>query len=183
MKPARMRRSWARLAPVAALAGAVGIGSVALLVEDREPPAPRVRATVAVPPGPIPCAPAHDVAAPSTGTSPRPRFDVPVVEAPPRPTGQADVARQGVQAPDLVAWVEDRTLEPTLRYAALRRLESVSPFDAVSVSLRCLDDTASLVRLNAIAVLTRTEDARAREALGRIDPRSQRLARALVARR
>lgn len=103
----------------------------------------------------------------------------------PEPRRLSEVVAQGARhAPgDLEVWVGDEALPPDVRYAALRRLEADAPADAVTAAIAVLDDPTSLVRLNAIAVLARSQDPRAKAALERVDARSRRLAHTLVARR
>lgn len=170
----RMPRRWARLGAVAAATCALGVSAVGLLLREEEaPPARPVT-------GPRPAAAAPEVAPTATPGAPALAPPAPA-PPPPRPTTIAGVA--AARAPtDLAAWVTDRTLEPRLRYTALRRLETEAPAEAVTAALAVLDDLAPLVRLNAIALLTRAQDLRAHTALAQLDDRSRRLAGALARR-
>jgi hypothetical protein len=62
----------------------------------------------------------------------------------------------------------------------LRRLEEVSAADAVKLAVELLDEKSPLLRLNAIALLTRSKAPEARLALGTLNERSRRLAGALA---
>lgn len=168
----RMPRRWARLGAVAMATCALGVSAVALLLHEEE--APPARPTTA----PVPRRPAPDglAVAPTTTRSGPPL-------APPRPAPTTIAEAVAARAPsDLSRWVCDRTLEPRLRYAALRQLEAEAPEEAVAAALAVLDDVTPLVRLNAIALLTRAQDPRAQTALAQLDDRSRRLAGALARR-
>ena len=88
-----------------------------------------------------------------------------------------------VDAPTLVGWVARADLEPQLRYAALRRLEQLSPRQAVQAAIERLEDPASLVRTNALAVLARSRDPDARRAIEGLDPRRREVAARIAAGR
>lgn len=166
-----MPRRWARLGAVAAATCALGVSAVALLLhEEASPPA---RPATGPAPRPTPLV-ASAVAHTTTRT-------VIEVAPPARPTTIAGVAAARASS-DLAAWVTDPTLEPRLRYTALRRLETEAPEEAVTAALAVLDDVTPLVRLNAIALLTRARDPRAQTALAQLDDRSRRLAGALARR-
>jgi HEAT repeat protein len=80
-----------------------------------------------------------------------------------------------------VSWSGDETLEPSARYAALRRLEELGDREAVvDAAVRLLDENDEFLRVNAIAVLTRTDTDRARAALAKRPERDQRLAETLT---
>lgn len=161
------------------LMAAAALGACTLVVAvllDEEPVAPRTHVVLPAPPRPRPAAP--QVAAVESRR-------VPLAATPrPAPRGVGDVLRQDaqVQPSELAGWVRDRALAPQARYAALRRLEVERPDEAVTAALAVLDDQAELVRLNAIAVLTRAKDPRAATALAALDDRSRRLATALTRR-
>lgn len=190
----RLSRSRVRLGLMTL--GAAGLGTLAihaLLVEDVEDaaPAPARRAVsqdlarlgtpapTTAAGSPDPAGQAAERVAPAPGPQAK---DSPPAPAPRR---LSEVLAQGARhAPgDLEVWVGDEALPPDVRYAALRRLEADAPADAVTAAIAVLDDPTSLVRLNAIAVLARSQDPRAKAALERVDARSQRLAHTLVARR
>lgn len=189
-----MSRAWPRLALLAATVAASGVGAGALLVDD-EPggttPKPIVRTFDPPRAAPTPAAasesePAYgggsSVAGPTSARAPV-VITPPVVEAKTTTPKRVNDVTLAAEPADLTLWVQDPTLEPTLRYSALRRLEALAPAEAVTAAIAALNDAAPLVRLNAIAVLSRHDDPRAKEALTRIDSKSQRLAQALVARR
>ena len=195
MTSLRMPRAWARLAAAAALASALGSGAAAVLLEE-DPPAPaedgtEARITKAEVATVATAARGHgqttsaeevsyvDLSTPTAAARTNVAWSpaAPPPAAPPASVRQ--VATTASTPAELGAWVSDRSLAPQLRYTALRRLEGLAPADAVTAAIGCLDDTASLVRLNAIALLARIDDPRAKTALARVDPRSQRLAQAL----
>lgn len=171
----RMPRRWARLGAVAVATCALGVSAVALLLHEEE--APPARPTTS--PVPRRAAPDGLAVAPATTRS-GPSL------APPRPAPTTIAEAVAARDPsDLARWVGDRTLEPRLRYAALRQLEAEAPEEAVAAALAALavlDDVTPLVRLNAIALLTRAQDPRAQTALAQLDDRSRRLAGALARR-
>jgi hypothetical protein len=171
MKPThRLPRAWVRLGAVASVTGAFGFGAVSLLVDEQAPrPAART-ATSAAPRAESP-APVTTAATlhPEPARAPEPA----------RPASVGDVQAAADPA-DLARWVGDATLEPTLRYAALRRLEAVSPAEAVTVAATCAQDPAPLLQKNALALLARADSPLARAELARLDSKDQRLARALA---
>lgn len=196
MTSLRMPRAWARLAAAAALASALGAGAAAVLLEqDPSTPAEdgttkalvakaEVASVATAARGGGQTTSAEEVSYVDLSTptaAARTSVAWSPAAAPPAapPASVRQVATTASTPAELGAWVSDRSLAPQLRYTALRRLEGLAPADAVTAAIDCLDDTASLVRLNAIAVLSRIDDPRAKTALGRVDPRSQRLAQAL----
>jgi len=168
-----MPRRWARLGVVAMATCALGVSAVALLLHEEVAPPSRPTTTPVSTPGAVAVAP--------TATRSTPQL------APPRPAPTTIAEAEAARAPsDLARWVADRSLEPRLRYTALRRLETEAPEEAVTAALAVLDDVTPLVRLNAIALLTRAQapeaKARAQTALAQLDDRSRRLAGALARR-
>lgn len=184
----RLGRARVKLALIAVGGAAVGVLAVAALTaEDR--PLPRGVSADSV---------AHldrdplQVESPSLVHAPQPApvasasaTQAPATPSPPAPADLAAVLAPTTRHPDaaLAAWVRDASLPPNVRYGALRRLETERPDEAVSAAIEVLEDTTALVRLNAIAVLARSQDPRAGAALARVDARSQRLAQNLLARR
>ncbi|MAZ92345.1 MAG: hypothetical protein CMF76_10345 [Maricaulis sp.] len=83
----------------------------------------------------------------------------------------------------LQSWSLDETLPAEVRYTALRLLEKASAPEALRVSRKLLSDSSSLVRLNAVGVLTRSSDPAAQASLEALDPRTRPLAKKLIARR
>lgn len=73
----------------------------------------------------------------------------------------------------LAAWAEDATLSGPLRLTALRRLSELAPGEAVPVAARLVGDSDELLRINALALLARTSDARAREVVAGLVPADQ----------
>ncbi len=120
---------------------------------------------------------------------------VSVAEPAPRPDEDPPASPRAVYARSatsdeparLAFWVGDADLEPPVRYAALRRLAELDPGKAVVVALQRLGDPEPMVRLNALALLARSPDARARRAIAELDPevrrQAERLASATGARR
>lgn len=182
----RLARTRVKLALIGAGGALVGVAAVAaLLAEDRPlPVGVRVDSLAQLPnreTGPTAPAPR---AAPPAQVAPEPSASPSLAVAPaPATFGAVLDPRSSPDAASLAAWVQDGALAPNVRYAALRRLEAEHPTSAVSTAIAVLDDTCSLVRLNALAVLARSQDPRAAEALARTDARSQRLAQNLLARR
>lgn len=190
---APMPRAWVRLGAVVAVATGLGFGVMGLLLSEDEPVATTKRSSAQRSPQPYTPG-AVTSARPPNIAQPLPSAKVPKaapvspiysaqLPRPEKPTSMREVANGAANHQDLAAWVQDKSLDPSLRYSALRRLEKQSAKDAIPAAIGCLEDTAQLIRLNAIAVLSRSDDPRAKEALARIDPQSQRLAQALVARR
>lgn len=105
----------------------------------------------------------------------------PAPAAPARP--QQVYAERTPEAAQLATWASDTQAEAEVRYTSLRRLEADHPDAAVETALALLGDETSLVRLNAIAVLQRSADPRAAQALAGLTGRDQRLAQALAKRR
>lgn len=181
MKPrpstVRTPRAALRLGLMAAAALCACTLVVAVLLDEDEPQRPRTHVASPAPSRSAPVTPSVATIASRA---------VPVASAPVRlaPQGVGDVLRQDrqVQPTELAGWVRDRSLTPLARYAALRRLEQERPEAAVTAALGLLDDTAELVRLNAIALLGRTKDPRAATALATLDDRSRRLAMAAARR-
>ncbi|MCW8138076.1 MAG: hypothetical protein KIT58_04135 [Planctomycetota bacterium] len=177
----RLSRRWVRLGLGTALVGGLALLSASALLET-DAPTSRPPVTRVAAPAPAPPTAEVDPTPTVTGATATRR----VREAPPRPAPRTvgDVLRQdaSLDHADLAAWVVDRALASEVRYGALRRLEQDDPSEAVTAALRVLDDVTPLVRLNAIAVLTRSQDPRAAAALERLDDRSRRLATALARR-
>lgn len=183
----RLARTRVKLALIGAGGALVGVAAIAaLLAEDRPlPVGVRVDSLAQLSPErdsapavPSRAAPLPASVAPEPSASP----SLAVASAPAK-FGEVLDPRSRPDAASLAAWVQDGALAPNVRYAALRRLEAEHPTSAVSTAIAVLDDTCSLVRLNALAVLARSQDPRAAEALARTDARSQRLAQNLLARR
>lgn len=173
----RLPRVRARQAALSALLALIGLGAFAVLLrpDPVQPPGWRPTQQAAAAPERPATAP---LATRSQGSIPL----APVASRQSPRTLTAAFAHQGSTG-ELATCAGDPALPPHVRYAALRRLEETAPEQAVSAAIAALTDTTSLVRLNAIALLARSQDPRAREALGRIDPRSQRLAQALTTAR
>jgi hypothetical protein len=114
----------------------------------------------------------------------------PVPKAPPRgthaktPTTVEDVLRpDGKRASEktLADWALDKGIEDRLRYVALRELEERAPAEAVTTAIALLaGDPGPLLHANAVAVLARSHDPRAKDALSRLDEKSQKLAKKLA---
>lgn len=117
-------------------------------------------------------APAH-----SEAQNPTPE---PLAPAPARASAVDDVQ---ASPRELEAWVSDPEVEPEVRYAALRRLEQDDGDQALKVAIDLLAEQDRLIRSNAIAVLVRSDDPRADEALDALQGSNRRLALALIARR
>ncbi len=172
--PIRVRRAWIRVGLAVGVSAAIGALASSVLL-DAEPPAlpttAASRVVVSTPPS-----------APTGVSEPAPRTPD-ALDPPPRPAPRSagEVLDQdaALTSSQLARWVSDEQVAPTARYGALRRLEQEDPPAAVGAALEVLDDVTPLVRLNAIAVLTRADDPRAAEALARLDERSRRLATAL----
>lgn len=178
----RVARSWARLGLVTgAASGLLVVAAVVLLDRGEEATPPRVHVG-----SPIDRPVAEAGEAGPTATSPVSSHTrvvlSPVVRATPKSV--RDVLRQDVALTtnELAAWISDDAVDAQARYGALRRLEQEDPAAAVTAALALLDDVRPLLRLNAIAVLTRANDARATAALEKLDDRSRQLALALVRR-
>lgn len=187
----RLARTRLKLALIGAGGALVGVAAVAALVAEDRPLPVGVRVDSlaqlspereVAPTGPTRAAPLPPSVAPEASASPRATPGPGVAPAPER-FGEVLDPRARPEATSLAAWVRDASLAPNVRYAALRRLEADHPASAVPAAIAVLDDTCSLVRLNALAVLARSQDPRAAEALARTDARSQRLAQNLLARR
>lgn len=186
----RLARARVKLALIAVGGAAVGVLAVAALTaEDR--PLPRGVSADSV--ARLDRKPLQ-VESPSLVHAPQPApvasasaagAEMPQPQPPPAPADLGAVLAPSARHPHaaLVAWVRDASLPPNVRYGALRRLEAERPGEAVSAAIEVLEDTTALVRLNAIAVLARSQDPRAGAALARVDARSQRLAQNLLARR
>lgn len=186
---ARLRRSWVRLGLMTAGGACVLVlVTTALLHEPSDLPRPKptvvVRAEV---PAQVTASPtgANASSVPSAATPiVRPRV---VLEPAPRktPTSVKELYAQDatVTPAELTAWIHDEKLDAQVRYCALRRLEQADAGLAVGAALEVLDDVTPLVRLNAIALLTRANDPRATSALEKLDQRSRLMAQALTRRR
>lgn len=175
----RLRRSWLRAALMtAAGAGAVVLVSAVLLHEPGELPRHRPVRTPA--PEAAVATDGASGAVPSAAVATRPRV---VAEPAPRkkPTSVQELFAQDalLTTADLAAWTADASIDAQVRYCALRRLEEADAGAAVSSALELLDEPVPMLRLNAIALLTRANDARAKEALAKLDPKSLLMAHAL----
>lgn len=174
----RTPRAWARLALAVAATAGGGALAAALLVADEEAGRASERARArAVASGPRPVAP-------PSGPAPAPGPPPAGAPARPRPARLADVARQDVtlSSGELAGWTRDAGLDPQTRYAALRRLEALDPAAAVDAAIAATTDASPLVRHNALALLARSQDPRAAEAVALLDDRSRRVAAALARR-
>ena len=158
-------------------------------VELDADPAPDAAAPLAggpaLPPGaPVTTASASGVARASQSTPPVERSRVEPVEPP--PPGSAAALLDDPRAHDaraLAAWAADRDLPTDVRYTAIRQLERVDAQAAVDAALGLASDAESLVRLNAVAVLVRSQQPRAEQLLAQLDDRTRFLAQRLAARR
>ncbi len=168
----RTSKSWVRLTAMLGTTGAVGAAAVGTLLHEESAPdfvGPLHTPVLLASADPAPVSTRVDLLLPP---SPSPRS--PAV----RPKDMADVVADR-SVSNLAAFVTDATLEPRLRYAALRRLEAEAPAEAITSAIAVLEDTTPLVRLNAIALLTRSGEPRSQVALARLDDRSRQLAAAL----
>lgn len=125
---------------------------------------------------------------PPTRAAPLPSAEARPVSAPaaPAPAPQ-DVSellsgRHSVQ--DLSSWAQDGSLNAVQRASALRALAQQHPGSAVDVAtqLARAPGTDRHTRANAVALLARSEDPGAAEALASLPPRYRALATALRAR-
>lgn len=179
------------VAVVAAMA--IALLGLAVLVPDA--PAERGPAEGVAPIGPQRAAAS---ASPAAGAEPRADLDGPAVatgpapirprdpagSAPPPPARPREVFLTRQSSERLAACATAPALEREVRYAALRKLEEQDGARATDVALALLDEEEDgLLRTNAIALLVRSDDPRARAAIERLDPRGRRLAAALAERR
>lgn len=190
------RRSARQLPLALATSALLGVGAAWLLLSP-EPTAPKRAALtrdVAEIPLPTPASTAsQEPAYGGRGTSEIAPLATRAVAAPslahhrspgepPRSVSEAmALAPTQVDGPTLATWVHDPALEPQIRYAALRRLEQLYPREAVKAAIARLEDPVSLVRSNALAVLARSRDPEARQALDGLDPRRREVAARLAA--
>ena len=82
----------------------------------------------------------------------------------------------------LAHWARDTKLTQQVRYSSLRKLEQADPDQAVLAAIDLVKDGQSLVRNNAIALLARSQDPRAKAAIKGLSPQQQKLAAALARR-
>lgn len=104
---------------------------------------------------------------------------LPVVADPPTPPfpegcTSLDLGRD--QDLDLVRAVERSDADPKVRYAALRRLEELESPRTVPAALKLLHSEDPFLRSNTIALLARSDDPRAAQAIASLEPRYRRLA-------
>lgn len=174
--PVRRRllsRRWARSAALVIVVAAGALGASALLTEDEGEARPRVaegRPTV--------------VAAAPTAPAAKP----PVRYGPPKPTRPPE--RPDDQRPERAPAKRPEPTprpapkgDPDERVRALRELELRDPAAAARTAVGLVRDPVALVRLNAVAVLTRSSAPEAARALAGLDPESKRLAEALKGRK
>ena len=188
-----------------ALAAVLGLGAAAVLLDDADQPRPVVRHEVAQVPAqpvdPVPLdredqpSPSPSTASPVSSAQPAagpantapPMTDIPSARAPRQvpstPAGVMSLDQDEVDAATLAEWVQRAELSPPVRYAALRRLEQLWPYQAVEVARQRLEDPVPLIRTNALAVLARSRDPAAREVLQGLDARRREVAAAIASRR
>lgn len=76
----------------------------------------------------------------------------------------------------LATWAETTTADPSIRYAALRRLEQYDTDAAVSIAAGLTGDSDAFVRTNAIGVLARANTPAADAAIATLPAADQELA-------
>ena len=132
------------------------------------------------PPTDAPVSSAVPSAAPADAAPPAARAPR---QVPPTAAGVMSLDQDEVDAATLADWVQRAELSPPVRYAALRRLEQLWPYQAVEAARQRLEDPVPLIRNNALAVLARSRDPAAREVLQGLDARRREVAAAIASRR
>ena len=164
-----LSRRWARSAALVVIVAAGALAASALLIED-EPDSREVDVRPTV----VAVAPT-----PAAKTPAAPRY------GPPKPARAADPARPA-RAPAKRPEPTPRPApkgDPAERVRALRELELRDPAAAARTAAGLVSDPVDLVRVNAVAVLTRSSAPEAARALASLDPESRRLADALKGRK
>lgn len=163
-------RRWVRSAALVAVVAAMGVASSVALVEPGDEAEQRGPTTSSArrpePPSPrVSLRPPHQRIPASPGETRRRAREE-----------QAQAAREDAAR-------ASQTASPDERVIALRDLERRDQAAATTTALRLVHDPVAFVRLNAVAVLTRSESPEAARVLASLDPESRRLAQALAERR
>lgn len=167
-----LARRWARSAALVVIVAAGGLGAGALLTEEEADPR-RVDAR------------RPDVVA--TAPTPAAKPDAPRY-GPPKATRAAEAVttRRPARAPAKRPEPSPRAApegDPAERVRALRELELRDPAAAARTAAGLVEDPVDLVRLNAVALLTRSSAPEAARALAGLEGESKRLADALKGRK
>lgn len=162
----------------------LGVLTLVLSGCTEEPPAQQaaIQPSVAAEVDPASLRPPAEVAAPPAPTLvPRPALE-PVAKAPARAPGSMSALRSAQPAPvDLQRWLKEGNSLPELQVVMLQELQAQSEPDALEIAIELATAKSSdrLVRANAVALLARSQDPRAGEALAALPEKYQRLAKAL----
>jgi len=102
-------------------------------------------------------------------------------QAPPAPADFKALRGSDASPEDLRRWLQEAKTPPELQVVMLKDLEAQSEPDALAVAIQLASAKTSdrLVRANAVALLARSQDPRAGEALAALPEKYQRLAKAL----
>lgn len=169
-----LSRRWARSAALVIVVAAGALGASALLTEDEVEGRPR--ATEGRSKNVVATAPTAPAAKSPT------RYGPPKPTRPPERPDDRRPERAPVKRPEPAPRPAPKG-DPDERVRALRELELRDPAAAARTAVGLVRDPVELVRLNAVAVLTRSSAPEAARALAGLDPESKRLAEALKGRK